>query len=402
MAQISYNFTTDRQAVREWAERHDKVPVLDPASDGYNYHLVGQDHLGDAQKQRSWEEFFEAVDQDNKIFVYRDKKSEGGVGEYDLVDRSEAVKRAALADEDVVGALAEGETVTTEITETRIVETEVIETNTIESEILDKDVVQSDTIDRELQNRDVRQSKFLNYETVELEVEETWLITNDVTYRLLVESRVVDIHVESHEDAESEPLRANVDIEGVERTILDSDLVETETTNRYINTDVIQSEFVDEKTIESQLIEDQITQERVRERKWIRFTLAEADTIESEVIDATVVESEIVDGAFDEQTLTGETVESPEDAEASDPTTGNHQTVTFTDDDRGKDVVDEDGEAMGMVTAVGEDTLYVNPNPSLTEKLMVRLGWGETDEETYSIDEPQVRDITDDKIIVEG
>lgn len=49
--------------------------------------------------------------------------------------------------------------------------------------------------------------------------------------------------------------------------------------------------------------------------------------------------------------------------------------VTPEPDDEGKDVVDAGRRDIGMVTDVYDDTLYVDPNTSLTPTVKRKLGW---------------------------
>lgn len=401
MTQKDPKVTTDRQTIREWADRNDYVPVYDSARDGYDYRLMRRDRVGAGQEQRGWDEFFQAAKADDKVVVYRDQEAGGGTDRYELVDRDEAAERATLADEDVKEALARGDTVTTEITESKVVETEVVETDTIESEVIDRDLGGRTMIDRELQNRDVVKSKFLDDETVELEVDETWLRTSEITQRLLVESRIADIDLEGRQDPESDSVQTSVDVEGVERTILESDLVGPQTTDIADDTALVRSEVVDERTIHSQLFEDQIIEELVRERKRLRFRLSESETLESEVDDRTVMESEIVERDFDDQPGT-ETppAEASGGARAEPATAGEQRGVEFSESDRGKDVVDQTNEEIGMVSEVEGDRLFVDTDPSVTDKLKARLGWGDVSEDTYPLDQSQVQEITDDRVVV--
>lgn len=71
--------------------------------------------------------------------------------------------------------------------------------------------------------------------------------------------------------------------------------------------------------------------------------------------------------------------------------------VQITEDHVGADVVDGDGEQVGIVTAVEHGTAHVDPDPGITEKLKTTLGWAETDG-TYPLQEEAVRTVTDDEI----
>jgi hypothetical protein len=64
----------------------------------------------------------------------------------------------------------------------------------------------------------------------------------------------------------------------------------------------------------------------------------------------------------------------------------------------GKRVVNEDGEEIGVVTAVRDGTAYVDPDPGLTEKLTSKLGWADVDEDDYPLPEGSIERITDDEV----
>lgn len=74
------------------------------------------------------------------------------------------------------------------------------------------------------------------------------------------------------------------------------------------------------------------------------------------------------------------------------------QTFEITDDEVGKKVVDADGKDVGMVTEVRHGTAYVDAEPSLTDKLMAKLGWEHTDEDAYPLQKSEIEEITDDEI----
>lgn len=65
------------------------------------------------------------------------------------------------------------------------------------------------------------------------------------------------------------------------------------------------------------------------------------------------------------------------------------------DDDLGKEVVDTRGQDIGMVTEVEGDTMYVDPHPSLTEKIKSTLNWGSKNEEELPVSPDFVNRIED-------
>lgn len=71
--------------------------------------------------------------------------------------------------------------------------------------------------------------------------------------------------------------------------------------------------------------------------------------------------------------------------------------ATITDDDEGKSVVVE-GEKVGIVSEIRGGTAYVDPDPSMTDSVKSKMGWGEADEETYPIRDDSISDVTDDEV----
>lgn len=71
---------------------------------------------------------------------------------------------------------------------------------------------------------------------------------------------------------------------------------------------------------------------------------------------------------------------------------------TITDDEEGKPVVAADGEQVGRVVSVEHGTAYVDADPGITDTIMSKLGWGDTDEDSYPLQEESIETITDDEI----
>lgn len=72
--------------------------------------------------------------------------------------------------------------------------------------------------------------------------------------------------------------------------------------------------------------------------------------------------------------------------------------TTLTDDAVGKDVIDANGEQIGMVTSVEYGTAHVDPDPGLTDKFKAKLGWEDSDDEEYPLQEESIERVTDDEI----
>lgn len=72
--------------------------------------------------------------------------------------------------------------------------------------------------------------------------------------------------------------------------------------------------------------------------------------------------------------------------------------------DEGKTVVDDAGQEVGMVVAIDEDEglMYVDPNPSFTQKVMAKIGWGSADEGDYPVEEERIQEVTDDEVVLKA
>jgi len=70
----------------------------------------------------------------------------------------------------------------------------------------------------------------------------------------------------------------------------------------------------------------------------------------------------------------------------------------FTDDDEGKRIVNADGDEIGIIETVERGSAYVNPDPGITDTIKSKLGWGDSDEESYELAEPNVETVTDDEV----
>lgn len=74
--------------------------------------------------------------------------------------------------------------------------------------------------------------------------------------------------------------------------------------------------------------------------------------------------------------------------------------TNIQDEDEGKQVVYDD-ETVGRVVEVESGTAYVDPDPGITDTIRSKLGWGESDEESFALDEASIAEITDDRIRLE-
>ncbi|WP_436907495.1 PRC-barrel domain containing protein [Halosimplex marinum] len=72
--------------------------------------------------------------------------------------------------------------------------------------------------------------------------------------------------------------------------------------------------------------------------------------------------------------------------------------IEVTDADEGKTVVGPNGDEFGRVAEVRHGTAYVDPDPSMADAIMSKLGWGDSDEDTYPLQEERIESVTDDEI----
>lgn len=72
--------------------------------------------------------------------------------------------------------------------------------------------------------------------------------------------------------------------------------------------------------------------------------------------------------------------------------------ITLTDDDEGKKVVNEHGREIGRVMEVRGGSAHVDPDPGMADSIRSKLGWGDSDEETYALESSAIDTVTDDEI----
>jgi len=70
----------------------------------------------------------------------------------------------------------------------------------------------------------------------------------------------------------------------------------------------------------------------------------------------------------------------------------------YTDSDKGKKVVNQSGEEIGRIADVENGRAYVDPDPSVTDTVMSKLGWGSRDEGTYLLESDTIETVTDDEV----
>lgn len=72
--------------------------------------------------------------------------------------------------------------------------------------------------------------------------------------------------------------------------------------------------------------------------------------------------------------------------------------AAISEEDEGKDVVASNGEKIGLVKEVRAGDAFVDPDPGLTDELMAKLGWGDSDADTYKIAQGDIESVTDDEV----
>ncbi|SEQ41905.1 hypothetical protein [Natrinema salaciae] len=407
------HMTTDPQRIREWAEARDAVPVRIRDSEDHGHSFAHRDEMGDEHEEYTWDEFEKRFEDDDLVFVYHEEEPTGeGLGFFEIVERDRAFERADLGRDELEDSLRRGETVTTEIVETQVVETEVVERDTIESKVVDTELVEREVVDSELLTRDVVETEFVDEDRIEVIVDETRLDTIEEIERYIVESRVVDIDIEQDQEMESDVVETNVELESVQRSILDSDVVRSSVaTDDVIEREVIQSQRTEGDTVQSELIERRTVEEELEERLRMVYVLEESELVDSEVVGSEMIEGEIIDveeyGAVETAgmeteaggTMSGEATAST-GSEADMDATG--PAIELSPHDQGKDVVDESGQQIGMVAEVEGQTAYIDPEPGLTDRLKARLNWGGHGDDDYPVESSQIEEITDDEVVIRG
>jgi hypothetical protein len=72
--------------------------------------------------------------------------------------------------------------------------------------------------------------------------------------------------------------------------------------------------------------------------------------------------------------------------------------ATITDREEGKRVVNADGETIGVVSGVRGETAYVDPDPSMGERIKSMLGWEHIDDGDYPLDTDLIDTVDEDEV----
>jgi hypothetical protein len=429
----TWNATRDPNAVRDWSEERGIRPYrrrdAGTGEHGVDFHSPAE--ASEHHEELEWERLGETMEERDLVFLYGDDRNE-----YQLIGREDAVERAAMESDAVEEALMEGETVETEVVETKVIETEVVESETIESEVVDTELLESTVIDSEVTDRNVIDTAFVAGEAaepddigtlpmherdlaLEVDVEEVRQETREEYERVVVESEVVDSEIRETDAVETDAVETTVDVEGVERQLLRSDVVGAhDVDDGAINTEAVESRLVEGEVVETEFVRRTVVEEEVADEYRNTYALDESDRLASDVADSTrvetaIVEEEAVPVGTAEATTTGRASDSTADRAGTPvgepgPTGGTEEyaegepvgtPVELSDDDVGKTVTDEQGTEVGVVTEVEPDTVYVNPEAGITDRIKAKLGWGDEDD-AYAVGADQIDRVDDDEVVL--
>ena len=447
-----YTVITERDAVRQWADDNDVVPVTRGESAGSSQpELARRDAMESDHEERDWDSFLDEFEQQNLALAYTE--TEGGVGDHRFVDRSHAVDEQGQIRASVEKELLEGETVQTEVTEREVVETEIVEETTIESQIVDSEVVDSEVVDTEIVDEtlvDVAVVELADAEvvdegdrtyfdrdeviqieeegTVALEIDQTRTETVEQVERKTIESRVVgqDVHEESRVEDESTDI--DIDEAGIHEHLEKSDLLDAPS-GQVIDEQYIETEFDEDNVATSTLTTHSTIENVIDERKVVfadvdDVVIEDSELVSEEVIQTDIVESDMtavtggeagVDTTQSTESTSGEGTtatatgtETGASSEAGTTTeTGESseldREVEITDKAMGRTVEMPDGEEIGIVSDVDEDegVLYVDEDPSIADRIKAHLQWGD-EEDTSMLTRDQILEMRTDAVVVKG
>lgn len=448
-----HRITSDRDTIREWADEHELLPVLRTGADERDVDFVQRSSAGEHEPME-WDEFHTEMEESDHVVVHDQTADESPLS---VRGREETIEMSDMAAEDVGQSLVEGDVVTGEITETKVVETTVVERAELESELVDTELVDEQVVDVELESRECTNCDFVPTEgaaatdwfdpdhylesrtdegamtgpgvdvtmapyQAELDVEDRYRVTRDITERFTVETRIADTDVTEMDTLASD----DIDVDGLHQSIVESDLFRTEEgRTESISEEGLETEFVEGDRVHTYVERHLTVEDDVVDRKHLRTEISDVSDHEVEIVESTgagaTTTSEMETGAMtthgmemDETTSGVETEGTTAGRETEGTTTGEPETgttasdhrteeeyrVSLTDRDEGKDVVDASGEEVGMVVEVdeAEEMAHVDPHPGLTERIKAKLDMGEADGDAYRLWEEQISRITDDRV----
>jgi len=421
--------------------------------------LVGESEVEQRHDHLEWGEFAGEL-RDRGLLVAR---HDGPTGEVRVIDRVEAVGAAGFdADRAAMDPIDRARP-DSQFTDRAVVERSVVEAVTVESEITDRELVESNTVDAELLHREATHCEVSSVDTtdagaavvdafetgaraevacdVAVTLEESWGLTTERVERITVESRITGSDTVGGEPVESEGVESQaaepdtipeaVDVAGIERTVLESDLVDAPgATDQPVAEGGVESRVREDDAIETHLLRRRVIDAEVSLRREVTGEVVDAETLASETVSRTAVESEIVDAADHDARLVAASAADREAATAdAEPVAGDEPATDepATDEsstaagrstgrdrataegsswtepseaDVGKAVVNAAGDEVGMVAAVEGGRMYVDPHPSITDRIRTALGWGTDRDDSYPVDEDHVARIDDEAVVL--
>lgn len=72
--------------------------------------------------------------------------------------------------------------------------------------------------------------------------------------------------------------------------------------------------------------------------------------------------------------------------------------TSVTDDDKGKRVVNSQGDEVGVVSGVDGEDVHVTPDAELPDATRSKLGWSETDQSEQVLPGEQIEVVTDEEV----
>jgi hypothetical protein len=452
-----YRVLLERDDVRQWTNENDIVPVQAEETSGpTETMLLHRENVDRGHEERDLEEFLTEFESQNLAVAYTESGS--GTTDYQLVDRTQVVDEHGDVTDDVVRELLEGETVTTEIREREVVETEIVEEATIESELVDSEVVDTETVSTEILEEDLvgvamvedadaevtdeAARRYVDEETdeaiaieesgmVALEFDETRVETEEQIEEKIIESRVVASDVEETSTVEGESMDVDIDAAGIHEHLGQSGLLDVQSGD-VIDEQYVETQFEEDNTATSTLTEYKTVENVIEERKVVLADVTDVHIDESALVSQEVIAADIVESGMDavtggqhvetdrttaaesdaeaderRTTTAGGTVESDADVGEGRPTTERTASagadVEISNRLMGRRVEMPDGQELGMVSDVDPDQnrLYVDREPSTTDKIKAHLHWGD-EESDATLTADQIREVRSDTVVVES
>lgn len=408
--------TRNRENIESWADEHDRVPIRD----GDQIRLIRESELTADQERLDWDTFHQEVDADDHVVTYHGDTEDRDP--FEVGHRDDVLDRVTSESDDLTRdeaeqRLIEGETITGTITETTVIEETIVEKTTIESEVVDREITEQSVVDVQLVDRECQScnitaenadfdyadmggtDRFLMDDTetgsitqydeypfdVSVDVREDWMVTIDQHERYTVETDITDVDVSETEQIEAQDLETRIDVDAIHQQLIDSGVID-------IDADMREGEFVDTETydIESEFTEDDILTTYLTSHRQLQREISDRTRLTTEVVEGELLDREIVSESAIDTDLSGHEMDGADAREFR---------VLPEESDEGKPVINASGDKLGEVADVNEGVAYVDPHPSLTKKILARLG-AEEDDEYYQLRRDKIDHITDDEVVV--